>query len=574
MVRLNRWLWLALLAGCQRGPGAVEVSPGEEPDAAGADTAPPAVAPPFPGLPLTDAQLLRRGTLDLAGRLPTLEEIDRVEADPAAISQRLDELVLGEALEERLVSIYSEQWLMRVDTLYLSAPAMGIDLEQEYRYLRQIEEEPARLMARVAVADRPWSEIVTADWTMTTPLLASIWPVAMTAPDDGAGEWQVARYTDDRPALGVLGTNGMWWRYNTTPHNYNRARAAAVSRLLLCDDYLERPILFEASGILDAGSLVAAIRTEPTCVACHSTLDPIASALFGFWNTDLFRVEEQTHYHSERELLGQDYLGANPGWFGTPLTAPAALGPAIASDARFPRCTVETLATALWKRDIELADFTAISELTATFEADGMRLRPLLRALVETPDYQVGSLRDDAGDDDVDRLETLRLMPPSLVSTAVEDLTGFRWTREGWDRLDNDNHGFRTMAGGVDGDEVTRRGRAPTVSRGLLMRRFAQAAATHAVEQELGGSDADDTGAPAASGLLGGVSVHDRPGDPAFDEALVGLHRRLFGLPPSPTELEADLELWGAVYELDSDPMQAWRSLLAGKLRDPAFWTY
>ena len=53
-----------------------------------------------------------------------------------------------------------------------------------------------------------------------------------------------ARYTDGRPAAGVLATNGLWWRYTTTDSNMNRTRAAAISRLLLCEDFMARPVSF------------------------------------------------------------------------------------------------------------------------------------------------------------------------------------------------------------------------------------------------------------------------------------------------------------------------------------------
>ena len=46
----------------------------------------------------------------------------------------------------------------------------------------------------------------------------------------GATGWQVSRYTDGRPAAGVLSTNGLWWRYYSTVSNLNRSRAAAISR--------------------------------------------------------------------------------------------------------------------------------------------------------------------------------------------------------------------------------------------------------------------------------------------------------------------------------------------------------
>ena len=43
--------------------------------------------------------------------------------------------------------------------------------------------------------------------------------------------------------------NAVWQRYPSMGGNANRHRANAVSKLLLCDDYLSRPIVLNRSAV-------------------------------------------------------------------------------------------------------------------------------------------------------------------------------------------------------------------------------------------------------------------------------------------------------------------------------------
>ena len=77
-------------------------------------------------------------------------------------------------------------------------------------------------MAYVAGTDLPWTEIVTSDVVMTNDLLVNIFPIEYV---DGTEPPTVeslvpadmniilGSYQDGRPPVGVLSTNGLWWRY-------------------------------------------------------------------------------------------------------------------------------------------------------------------------------------------------------------------------------------------------------------------------------------------------------------------------------------------------------------------------
>ena len=99
----------------------------------------------------------------------------------------------------------------------------------------------------------------------------------------------------------------------------------------------------------------------------------------------------------------------------------------------------------------------------------------------------------------------------------------------------------------------------------LVVQRAAESAAAAAVDAELlGGGDRR---------AFVAVTLDDVPGDEAFTDELVALHRRLYGSRPEPSwtaEVEA---LWSAS-AAEADAAEAWRTTLAALLQDPLFVSY
>lgn len=522
----------------------------------------PAVSEPSALEPLEPAQLARRLSLDLRGKVPSLDELEAVESGD--LDGFLDGVLADPQHEERLVDLFAEQWLTRIDEFNVPAADFHYD-DATYLWLRSIGDEPLRLLAHVGANDLPWTDVVNADYTMANDVLFEIFPLEPVDADDDA-TWRKARYTDDRPAGGVLMTNGLWWKYDSTLNNYNRGRAAALSKLLLCHDFLERPVEFSGVDEFTTEALMAATRTNPSCMSCHSSLDPLAATLFGFWWFDDKDALEMRQYHPEREPLGQTYLDLAPTWFGTPMNSTASMGAFAAADPRFVRCAVERVAKGLWRREIESADHDALNALEDAFYAGDLRLSALIRAAIATDEYQAGALVEGAEDEGA---MTRRLLTPDQLADAVEDLTGYRWTFQDWDQLENDTHGYRVITGGVDADQVTRLSLSPSVTRTMVVRRLAQLAAAAVVEDDFA---ADPTARRLFSDQTEDLSGLE-PGSAAFTEELTHLRRRVHGVSPTADQLAEDEALWSAV-QAASDNQTAWRSVISVLLRDPLFWSY
>lgn len=534
---------LLLLLACDAGPAPTPADP-------------PVTAAPAP---LDAVHLLARISLDLRGVRPSLAEIEAVEADPAQVDVLAEAWLTGPGFGEQVRRLFADAYLTRQDAWYVAAAEYGLD--DEPGFARSVGEEPLRILSTLAEEDRSYAEIVTADWTMADERLGAAWPLDYP---EGATGWRQARYTDGRPTAGVLSTNAMWWRYLSTASNANRGRANAVSRILLCQDYLSKPIEFDRSvNILDAGALNDALQNNPGCVACHYSLDPLSAYFWGFFYYDYASVTDTTAYHAEREHLWDDLVGVAPGYYGEPGYTLSDLGRQMAADPRLYSCAVQRVYGGLLQREPSLDDTLAVVDHLAAFEAGDWRLRALFRSVLDSPWYRAAP-----GDDPL--AANRKLMGPELLASAVEELTGFRFTYAGYDMLTTDAYGLRTLAGGVDGQFVTAPATAPTATLVLVQQRLAEGAAHHVV--------AADRADPDGARLFTAITFAETPssGREAMAAQLQALHLRLFGnrVAADGPEVEANLALWQELYDIEHDPEAAWAGVLAVLLRDPTFLTY
>jgi hypothetical protein len=542
-------VWQSEVRRVEPAPAPTVADTGHEPEA-------PPVSPETDFLGVVGA--LTRASLDLRGVRPTPDEIAAVEADPAAYDALVEGFLSDPRLGARVRDLFADIYLTRQDWYYVSAADYG--LGDEAGFAASVGEEPLRILAWIVENDLPYPEIVTADWTMANEHLGAAFPVDY--PEGGTG-WQPVRYTDGRPAAGVLSTNGMWWRYMTNASNLNRGRANAISRILLCNDYLSRPIEFDRSvNLLDAGALEDALRENPGCVACHSTLDPIASYLYGFYAVDYTSRLEMTNYHPEREQYWRSMTEVAPGFYGAPGYGLADLGQQIAADPRLPQCLTEQVYGLLLQRAVTLDDTAALTAHREALLDGGLTVRALLRSVLQDDEYRRGVAADGTF--------AAKMMSVDQLGTAVEALTGFRFTTSGYDLLGSDSYGVRTLAGGVDGVYATRPASEPTATAVLVQARIAQAAAWDVVEHDASTRDAprlftevDFTESPQADREKMATQVQ-------------ALHLRLFGerVALDGPEVTANLALWDELYALDADRRAAWAGLLSVLLRDPDFLFY
>jgi hypothetical protein len=459
-----------------------------------------AEAPPsanFDDVILLDAAAtFRKAALQLAGRLPTPDEATRLTSEgEAALVPVLDALVREQAFLSRLKDIYND---MLLSDLYLRYVGFAINLlsEEDYpqagMYYEALDEdlrrkintaiarEPLELIAHVVRNDRPFSEILTADYTVVNPFSARVYELAPAFDDpNDEDEFREAKVTIARPTgevaiphAGVLTAPVFLHRFPTTPTNRNRHRARKILDFFLATDVLrvaERPIDAEASSKYNNPT-----RDDPQCAGCHRQIDPIAGAFMKWHEYDQERLVPEAEWYPEMFPPGygpevmdtSDYPRAQQ-WLAARLVA----------DPRFVLAAVYRIYEGItgheplaYPENAEAADFEqkllAWERQDAIFRATGdafvaaeMNLKVLVREVVLTPYFRAANAQGEPSAERAAELVdvgTGRLTIPERLARKIQAVTGVPWARE-WDRQDWLTSDYNVLYGGIDSESVTER---------------------------------------------------------------------------------------------------------------------
>ena len=135
-------------------------------------------------------EVLIRASLDVRGIRPTAEELLQVSADPSSVDTLISGFVDHPGFATRVKAIFAEAVRTRQDFYRFGAYSLGLPEEEELVVQRAIAEEPLNLIAHVAVSDAPFTEILTAEYTVVDDILLEAWPVTPEGQQPGlAPRW-------------------------------------------------------------------------------------------------------------------------------------------------------------------------------------------------------------------------------------------------------------------------------------------------------------------------------------------------------------------------------------------------
>lgn len=594
-------------------------------------------APPFfDGIVmLDDRRLLRRVTLSLAGRLPTDAEGAAVSSQGMkAIPKLLDAMMNEEAFYTRLREGFNDifltvgfddnaetvlsyehfsktrGWPEKYDLSHIADEKARTQARYKLYadYRKAILGEPMKLIEHIVRNDRPFTEIVTADYVMVTPYTSRGYGIyeelrpRFKNPDDPFEyipvklKALIARTPDDNqesatgfyPHAGLLSTFQYLRRYPTTETNRNRLRARMYYQQFLGIDVLEL-----AARVSDAAAVTAKFQI-PTmqaseCVVCHKTVDPVAGLFQNYWKFEGV-------YGRRKGGWFTDMFG--PGFEGEDLPAGERwralqwLGERTAKDPRFAVAMVEHAHYILTgrkvlrpPRDIDDPLFAArrrayqeqrkqTEAIAARFAQTGFNFKSVLKDWIMSDFYRADGLASADADPrrraELDDVGVVRMLAPEQVERKVAAVFG-----RPWGKLEDQ---LAILYGGIDSKEVTERAADPSGAMGAIQRILANDVACK--ETAL-----DFSRAPADRRLFPNIEPDVVPGaspeaDAKIRRTIVHLHERVLGRYDAADSAEVDrtYQLFaGVVAEAAArkgvDPQENWscRQGLLGPVPDPKY---
>ena len=619
----------------------VQPSPAaQQPGDTTAAVTPAEPAPFFAGVDLADdQQLLRRAALSLVGRLPTPAEQQQVATGGrSALAEILMQLQHEEPYFVRLREAFNDIFLVlgidgnpdstvlsyehfeKTRLWYQQHDLSHIADEQERRqagyklaneYRQALLEEPLRLIEHIVRNDRPFSEILTADYIMVSAYSArgygvydqlksqfrnpadplEFLPVRLAALVGRNASENQESATGFYPHAGLLSTFQYLSRYPTTETNRNRLRARMFYLHFLGVDVLE----LAARGS-DAAAATAAFPI-PTmqageCVVCHKTLDPVAGLFQDYWRFDAnFSI-----YGRRKEGWFEDMFPA--GFEGQALPEQDRwrslqwLGERTVRDPRFAR----TMAGHAWQlltgrrplqppQDIDDPLFSAkqraweqqqceLDAVARRFTDEGMNFRGLIRDWVLSDFYRAHSLQATAATDErlaeLAEIGVVRMLSPEQLERKVQAVFG-----QPWGRL---NEQTAMLYGGIDSKEVTERATDPSGAMGAIQRTLSNDVACR-------NTALDFSRPPAERLLFPHIEPTVIPGSSAeadlqIRRTIVNLHQRLLGRTDelNSAEVQRTFQLFADVVSDAAasgrfEPQETWhcRQGLLGPVPDPHY---
>ena len=489
----------------------------------------------FDGVEMLDeVATLRKATLALAGRLPTVEE-EQVARDLSweGVDQVLDNVMNEPVFYDRLREIYNDHFL--TDRYYDDPPEAvallqvtedGDDnspfpnafwFESEYPEGSEAREfaanaanlaiarEGIELVIHVVRNNLPYTEILTANYTMANWYSAQSFgvappPEAVEGDPYAFGPVQIPGW----PHAGVLTTTTWLFRFPTTETNRNRHRSRMAHEFFLATDVQalgSRPI--DATKILGHNPTM----NDPECTICHEVVDPLAGAFQNWDEAGKYNPSEEGWYSDMR-----------PAGFGG-LEMPAANQPAalqwavweVVKDDRFARSAVDIMFKGLSGQTPigEPEDPTAegyletikavkiqreiFGQIGQAFIDSNYNLKTVVKEIIKSPYYRAYNAvgLDESRELELAEVGMGRMLIPEQLNRKIEATTGLQWKQ--YDPNDPnggsadyliDDEVYKIFYGGIDSDDVTQRITEPNGIMANVAKRMANEMACLAVPQD------------------------------------------------------------------------------------------
>jgi len=565
---------------------------------------------------MDNEQTLRKAALLYAGRLPTEQEIASVSGGSEAdLALAVRALMSGEGFESFLMETANDRLLTEAFSTSLFGIVNRAYYPNSYQYYQvpgpigsdkrltseALAQEPLRLVSHVVTNERPYTEVLTADYIMVNPYSAEVYGGNVTFDDAGdPEEWREGRITEyyrctvcgqnnpnasyniatDYPHAGLLNSPAFLSRFPSTDTNRNRARARWAYYFFLGVDI---------EGLSERTTDQSALADEnnPTlnnsnCTVCHNIMDPVAGA-FQNYGDDGFYKDKPGGLHSlPRSYRFDPNSDYQPGdtWYSDMLApgfgeelAPNSdnsiqwLAEKFVKDPRFAYGTVYFWYPAVMGRDAytlpensedfdyesKLAAYSVeqemLQDVAARFVAGSAgngahNLKDLLVDLTLSDHFRADSVDaiTSVQEAELDQIGTGKLLTPEQLNRKLESTTGFRWDYGSFSALEQV---YSLIYGGIDSFGITERATDLTTLMSSVVTAMANEVSCPITAQEFGLSQSQRK-------LFPFVELTSLPtnSETAIRNNIQHLHSTLLGeaLATNDAEIDATFDLFSAIW--------------------------
>jgi hypothetical protein len=463
----------------------------------------------FKNVELLDSlETLRKARVTLTSTLPTEHEIDRIDLEgPVALASILDDMMTEPEFFVWLKEVYNDffrtdayakgtaaidllsdsdfptrHWFEDCDTAAYPMCNTGNFAEAAKEFTNwSVAQDALELVVHVVRNDKPFTEILTADYMMVNPYSARVYDVHQEVYFNAPLEHREFRPAKvslggadsgvPYPHAGVLTSPAWLNRFPTTDTNVNRHRSRMVYSFFLATDVLK---LAERS--LDQSQITAHNPTmnESACAVCHAVVDPIAGAFQNWNNNGRFRPPDEGWHQDMRppgfgaEVIPALKASESLQWLGQKLVA----------DRRFVTSVVHTMfegvmghSTLQPPSDPKSPDYSAslstylqqdeyLKTIEEAFMEDNYNLKTAIREIILSPYFRAknynaeqphggGAAEVSASTVALNQVGTGRLLTPERLNRRLENVMGYAW-------LDSETEEsallttYRLFYGGID----------------------------------------------------------------------------------------------------------------------------
>jgi hypothetical protein len=299
-------------------------------------------------------------------------------ATPEGVGAALDRLLADEKAEA-LVDNLAGQWFAIRDLERATADAerypefddaLRASMQTELRYLM-------RAFFRDGV---PLDQVLTAQTTWVDARLAQHYGV----PFDGEGDEWVQTSLAGTGRAGLFGTAGWLKAESRVDAPSAVKRGKWIVENLLCSPPPPPPPDVESMVVIvPEGASVReqeeAQRSDAYCQGCHSAMDPLGFALWGFDGVGARRTVDELGFPIDSETTLD----------GVTLEGPTDVAEWVSAHPRMPACVAEKALTYALGRPMELADDPIVDRVTEAFVAGGQTFDALAAAIVKSEAFRM-----------------------------------------------------------------------------------------------------------------------------------------------------------------------------------------